>query len=77
MGLLILYFSAFPIKISTPNPYHIHEKILLSHNPVGELFVLALQYHTNQQNHNTTETILWTLRSGHLLDLNCSWWTEL
>lgn len=37
MGLLILYFSAFPIKISTPNPYRIHEKKLLRYNPVGEL----------------------------------------
>lgn len=55
MGLLILYFSAFAIKISTPNPYCMHEKISLICNPVGELFVLALVYHTNRQNHNITQ----------------------
>lgn len=29
-GLVILYFSAFPTKTSTPNPYCIYEKILVT-----------------------------------------------
>lgn len=59
MGLLILYFSAFPIKISTPSPYCIQEKILLSRNPGGELFVsgATMPHKQAKAQHNTMKII--------------------
>lgn len=44
-GVVILYFSAFPIKTSTPNPYCIHEQIL-SHLDGVNTYMLSVTFIT-------------------------------